>query len=281
MSDPTSSAALPLHDNDSPREAKIEALLLTGLDEYFRGDYELAISRWTRVLFLDRGHARAKAYIERARCTLAERQRESEELLHAGLAAFDRGDVAVARQLLSSSVEHGGPHEAAVALLARIDRLDPLPLGPQLTATPAIRTRMQVPTPAPAPAAQARPRRKWLVVGLVGLTAVAMYAAASWRILEPSALLPRRPPLVGSAPPAALPLPSRATLAMERARRLFDRGHLHEALAALEVIPESDPLRPEADAVKSAIQRVLLAGAEPGTGSPPPASSGSGGAGSR
>lgn len=281
MSDPTSSVALPLHDNDSTREAKIEELLLTGLDEYFRGDYELAISRWTRVLFLDRGHARAKAYIERARCTLAERQRESEELLHTGLAAFERGDIAVARELLSSSVEHGGPHEAAVALLARIDRLEPMALGPRSTATPATRTRIQVPPPALAPAERARPRRRWLVVGLVCLTAAAMYAAASWRILEPSALLPRRPPLMGSAPPPALPLPSRATLAMERARRLFDRGHLHEALAELEPIPESDPLRSEADAVKSAIQRVLLAGVEPGTGSPPPGSSGSGRAGSR
>ncbi len=49
------------------RDTRIEQLLLTGLDQYFAGEYEGAISAWTRVLFLDRGHARAKAYIDRAR----------------------------------------------------------------------------------------------------------------------------------------------------------------------------------------------------------------------
>ncbi|MBE3098611.1 MAG: hypothetical protein IMZ44_15960, partial [Planctomycetes bacterium] len=64
------------------RDTRIETLLLCGLDHYFAGDHERAISVWTRVLFLDRGHARARAYIERARSAVAERQRESDELLH-------------------------------------------------------------------------------------------------------------------------------------------------------------------------------------------------------
>src|SRR5262249_32709625 len=62
----------------SDRLALIEQLLLAGLDHYFIGQYEQAIHVWTRVFFLDRGHARARAYIERARCALAERQREAE-----------------------------------------------------------------------------------------------------------------------------------------------------------------------------------------------------------
>ena len=74
------------------REAKIEQLLLVGLDHYFAARYELAINVWTRALFLDRTHARARAYIDRARSALAERQRESEELLQQGIAAFRRGD---------------------------------------------------------------------------------------------------------------------------------------------------------------------------------------------
>ncbi len=52
------------------------------------------------MLFLDRGHARAKAYIDRARSAIAERQREGDELLHTGAAAFDRGDAGTARALL-------------------------------------------------------------------------------------------------------------------------------------------------------------------------------------
>src|SRR5690349_13296530 len=49
--------------NPSDRAALIEQLLLAGLDQYFAGEYEQAIHVWTRVFFLDRGHARAKAYI--------------------------------------------------------------------------------------------------------------------------------------------------------------------------------------------------------------------------
>src|SRR5688572_21810310 len=89
------------------RDARIEELLVVGLDHYFAEQYELAINVWTRVLFLDRGHARARAYIERARSAAAERQRKGDELLHTGVAAFDRGDAGAARALLVSAVEHG------------------------------------------------------------------------------------------------------------------------------------------------------------------------------
>src|ERR1044071_6473735 len=80
------------------RDAKIEQLLLAGLDHYFAAEYEHAINVWTRALFLDRSHPRARAYIERARSALAERQRESEELLQNGVAAFDRGEAVEARR---------------------------------------------------------------------------------------------------------------------------------------------------------------------------------------
>src|SRR4051812_50042783 len=110
----------PLRDPESS-ESRIEELLLAGLDHYFNGQHELAISVWTRVLFLDRGHARARAYIERARGAIAERQREGEELVHTGAAAFQRGEAEAARRLRTSAVEQGaGTHEAP----ARLERLD-------------------------------------------------------------------------------------------------------------------------------------------------------------
>ena len=89
----------------SDRDAKIEQLLLVGLDHYFAAHYEHAINVWTRALFLDRSHARARAYIERARSALAERQRESEELLQNGVAAFSRGDGDEARRLLQAAID--------------------------------------------------------------------------------------------------------------------------------------------------------------------------------
>ena len=100
MSDPlrTGSRALDAAA-ETDRDGKIEQLLLLGLDYYFAGQYEQAINVWTRALFLDRSHARARAYIERARSALAERQRESEELLQTGVAAFHRGRSATDRAL--------------------------------------------------------------------------------------------------------------------------------------------------------------------------------------
>jgi hypothetical protein len=68
----------------SSRDQRIEQLLLTGLDRYFAGELERAIQVWSRVFFLDRGHPRARAYIERARGAIAERQREAEAHVHRG-----------------------------------------------------------------------------------------------------------------------------------------------------------------------------------------------------
>src|SRR5919106_1306277 len=122
-------------DAAAERDAKIETLLLAGLDQYFAGDYAQAIDVWTRALFLDRSHARARAYIERARSAMAEQQRESEELLHNGVAAFHRGEGQEARQMLNAAVQRGGAHDVALAFLTRIDRIhaatpvEPAPLA--------------------------------------------------------------------------------------------------------------------------------------------------------
>src|SRR4051812_46465246 len=131
MSDPLRTDGTRAHDTAPAldRDAKIEQLLLLGLDHYFAARYELAINVWTRALFLDRAHPRARAYIERARSALAERQRESEELLQNGVAAFQRGDTDEARRLLRAAIEGGAPSEEALAVLERLNRLD-APLVP-------------------------------------------------------------------------------------------------------------------------------------------------------
>src|ERR1700730_10342491 len=105
------------------RDGTPEQLRLVGLDHYCAAQYEQAINVWTRPLFLDRNHARARAYIERARSALAERQRESEELLQNGVAAFERGEGDEARRLLQAAINHGAPTDEAFAVLGRLDRL--------------------------------------------------------------------------------------------------------------------------------------------------------------
>jgi len=132
MTDPLRTDHLPEAGEvpERERDARVEDLLLAGLDHYFVGQHELAISVWTRVLFLDRGHARARAYIDRARSAIAERQREGDELVQTGAAAFDRGDAGEARTLLTSAVERGAHAEEALVLLERINRFEPTRVRP-------------------------------------------------------------------------------------------------------------------------------------------------------
>src|SRR3954452_3311967 len=128
MSDPLRTDASRAHadvTSEADRDGKIEQLLLVGLDHYFAARYELAINVWTRALFLDRSHARARAYIDRARSAIAERQRESEELLQNGVAAFQRGEGEEARRLLQAAIEGGAPSDEALAILDRLNRLAP------------------------------------------------------------------------------------------------------------------------------------------------------------
>src|SRR5882672_5155730 len=112
------------------RDARIEQLLLAGLDHYFAGQYDHAINVWTRALFFDRSHARARAYIERARRAQAERQRESEELLHNGTTAYRSGNVKEARRLLQAALDAGAPLELAFPMLERLNQLEPMPVVP-------------------------------------------------------------------------------------------------------------------------------------------------------
>ena len=141
MSDPLRTnlnAKPPSSDGSADRAAKIESLLISGLDHYFAADYAQAIDVWTRALFLDRNHARARAYIERARSAMAEQQRESEELLHNGIAAFERGEIEAARQMLNAAVQRGGAHDVALAFLTRIDRISAaMPATPPAVAVPS------------------------------------------------------------------------------------------------------------------------------------------------
>ena len=72
--------------SDAPKgeERLNKAQLEEKQDDYFAGRYERAVQVWSRVFFLDRSNARARAYIERARGALAERQRVAEAARRCG-----------------------------------------------------------------------------------------------------------------------------------------------------------------------------------------------------
>jgi tetratricopeptide (TPR) repeat protein len=268
MSDPLRTDGTRAHDAAlaQDRDAKIEQLLLLGLDHYFAARYELAINVWTRALFLDRSHARARAYIERARSALAERQRESEELLQNGVAAFHRGEPDEARRLLQAAIEAGAPSEEALALLERLNRLEPPVQAP--VAPPAVGPLRRR---APLVSAAAAPSVGGLIAStLIGLVAVGVGGYAAWtNRIDWSALVAiarsagrAEPPSVKAALPVArettLPVPRRGEEMLARARGLAAGGHLREALVWLDDVRPTDPQKPEADRLRGDIQRQLL-----------------------
>jgi tetratricopeptide (TPR) repeat protein len=271
MSDPLrfDRATGPADAPDCEREARIEELLLAGLDQYFAGQYELAINVWTRVLFLDRGHARARAYIERARSAISERQREGEELLHTGADAFSRGDAGAARRLVTSAVERGASGEEALALLQRIDRLEAARGGADPRGLP--RTDRRSPLDSGAdPQPRGDSRLAWigagLVIGVLLAAAAGTYLWANggqWLRIDATANATGTP-----RPEEPLPVPAAAEVWLARARAHYLKGRLHDALDALDAIGPEDRVRGAADELRSAIQRELLASARGGESSP-------------
>src|SRR4051812_2408959 len=251
---------------DDSRNSKIEQLLLVGLDHYFAARYDAAINVWTRALFLDRNHPRARAYIERARSALAERQRESEELLRTGIAAFDRGEADEARRLLQAAIDGGAPHDEALAVLERLNRLE--------TAAGAAAPAPVDPKPRhPAPRADGRSTTSLagtLVTSVLAAGVLALVGWAAWtRGFDWQSVVAlvqnggrAEAPAARAASPVTrdvpLPLPRRGEEALWRARSLAASGHLHDALTALDAVRPTDTVRVDADRLRGDIQRQLL-----------------------
>ncbi|MBM3769811.1 MAG: hypothetical protein FJW27_00695 [Acidimicrobiia bacterium] len=270
MSDPLPTDSSPQGSQGGPasealpgvgRDAKIEQLLLTGLDHYFDGQYDQSIHIWTRALFLDRGHARARAYIERARGALAEQQRESEELLQRGLAAFDRGSSAEARRLLEAAITRGAPRDEALSVLDRIQRLDqPVGVTQASSSEPLIDG---VPTPTSRQPTQPSSRGRMLLAWAGMALGVLVLGLIASGVLSIQVRWGQPQPMPGGVPVAqaddALPLPRRGELALSRARLLAPAGRLRDALASLDQIALTDEERAAADRLRADIQRHLIA----------------------
>jgi len=242
------------------RDSRTEALLVEGLDRYFAGQHEEAIHIWTRVLFLDRNHARARAYIDRARTTLAERHRQSEEMLEASHDLLEQGRTEAARHLLTEAVAATGDDEKAAALRVKLERLERLESA-------HLRRRASDRPIAGAPA-MPRPARRGrsLSVGalLVAAVAIAVVLVALGTGPAVSDWLGLRSPTeqlavstVTSKWPPAL---TSADVAFVRARNLYSRGRLAEALQALDRVDPDGPARLAADELRIEIQQLLLPG---------------------
>lgn len=237
--------------SDAERDARVEQLLVSGLDEYFAGRLDQAINVWTRVLFLDRSNDRARAYIDRARRAQAERQRETEALLHEGLQAFDEGDVERARHLLTTASDRGAPHEQTLPVLHRIGLLDLASQSPAATLAAGAGRRRQN---ASRESRVAAPRR----IGPVFVMAAAIAAAAVVLTRTDVANDPRTPLAAFEAGATPLPVPSASEVYVARAEAFFAAGKLPDALAALDRVAPGDARYGDAQALRARVQRTLL-----------------------
>lgn len=242
MSDDTSSTSAPppapssLPDDQAVR---IDQLLTAGLDDYFASRYERAVQVWSRVFFLDRSNARARAYIERARSAIAERQRLAE-------AATAAAEAEPPREWRSD--------EAAADARAGADGSGVLVVNGALAARLAPATAPPVATPEAAASAATRRARiaHGVLVAAAGvLLFVAGYTvAARDRLAEwVSGVSSRRPSM-----PAEVPA---STLALDAARQALAARRYDDARRALSRIPPGDPLRPDADRLLAQLQRAF------------------------
>ncbi|MBM3819945.1 MAG: hypothetical protein FJW14_13145 [Acidimicrobiia bacterium] len=280
---PTQSGHAPGLSGDADREARIEQLLLSGLDHYFAGEYERAISVWTRVTFLERHHDRARAYIERARSAMAERQRELEELVHTGVDAYNSGNMETARDMLTRAAQHGS--DTAHVFLERLHRIASHGIASHGiashgTGSPGLDARVTVSdvpvTAAPPRRSVVRPRittaprrMRWLAAGAgAAVVAIVMLIGGlpigTWLSEFESA-----PPPAAVAPVLEpLPVVRASEAAIARAHALRADGRLRDALRALDTIDLADPFRAEADRLRAEIQREQLVAAGIATGPP-------------
>ncbi len=241
-------------DTDAARDRQVESLLVEGLERYFSARYDEAIHLWTRVLFLDRSHPRARAYIDRARTALAERQRRSDELLDTSQRLLDRGRTVEARQVLGQAIAWTGDDERASALRAKLERVERahaaqpgarLPIGAAAETPPAWVWSRRSPAVSVLAATVAA-----VVLLVVGITSPAV---RQWMGFGSTT----EPVVTADAPPA-LPVLSTLDVAITRARSLYAAGHLTDALQILDRVSDTDAPPAAAEALRAQIERSLL-----------------------
>lgn len=241
--DETSQASAPSQPSSvaDDQAARIEQLLMAGLDEYFAGRHDRAVQVWSRVFFLDRTNARARAYIERARGAVAERQRLAE-------AASAAGEGEHSRPMRDDDGRSG----AGEARMAGVEREGLLVVSGALAArlAPPVAAPTDV-TPAPtAGSRRARIAHVLLVAAAGVLLFVAGYTvAARDRLAEWVSGVSSRP---GAVDPTA----HASEIVLDEARQALAARRYDDVRRALARIPAGDPLRKQADLLAAELQRV-------------------------
>jgi hypothetical protein len=117
--------------------------------------------------------------------------------------------------------------------------------------------------PANAPTEATGSHVVWVISGIItGVLIAAGAGAYLWSRGDLWLTLDRTPGVeVGPRPEAPLPLPAMSEISVARARTLYEKGRLHEALRLLDAVRLGDAAKPEADDLRARIQQDLLAAA--------------------
>ena len=237
--------------SEAERAARIEELLLSGLDQVLRRPLRTS-HQHLDACRVSRARARPSARVHRAGP-----RRPGRAAARIG-GAPARGDCGLpwgrSRQgsrPADARLDVGGPNETALVFLQRVSRASTAVAPARVTSRPRRRTRT---TRGPA-RADAGGGWTWSIVASVVVSAaivVGALAVRSWIVDLPVAA----PTAVAIGEP--LPVIRGSDLRLARARDLEARGQARAALRMLAEVDMADPLRGEADRLTSDIQRRLL-----------------------
>ncbi|MDY7091850.1 MAG: tetratricopeptide repeat protein [Acidobacteriota bacterium] len=265
-----SAAAAPAGSGSSGGGDRISGLLDEGQTAFEAGDYQSAIDVWSRIFLIDIDNEEASRRIEKARNLKAETERQIEEILHEGLAAYEAGDLERARGPFQKVLELNPNHAVAQEYLERVEAgegpavavpeaFDAPPPIPDMPATPdtggaaedsvlsqeimvppdpdAVEPPPPPPPPAPAKKRKSSPRTLFLAISALS---VLLLAALGWFLLNNwSRFFPNQGAETAATAPAG-------QSPIDQARKLADGGRTRLAISQLERIPSNSPYYEEA-----------------------------------
>jgi hypothetical protein len=159
-------------------------------------------------------------------------------------------------------VAEGGANETALMFLQRLGHVEAASQAPRAESPPRGSFRSAFRAEA------ATDGTNWFSTVLVSAAIIAVVLLLAQPLASWLGELPVAPAEGRSERIEPLPIVRASETRMARARDLYASGRLRDALRLLDEIDLADPLRPEADQLKAAVQRNLLATA---TQAPPAA----------
>jgi tetratricopeptide (TPR) repeat protein len=248
---------------------RISGLLDEGQTAFEAGDYQSAIDVWSRIFLIDIDNEEASRRIEKARNLKAERERQVEEVLHEGLAAYEAGSLERARGPFQKVLELNPNHTVAQEYLERIDAgegpsvtvpeaFDTPPAIPDMASMPGMGDETDdsllsqeimvppdpgaieaPPPPPPEPVKKRKSSPRTLFLAISALS-VLLLAALGWFLLDNwSRFFPNQ----GAEPAATAPA---GQSPIDQARKLAEGGRTRLAISQLERIPSNSPYYEEA-----------------------------------